>query len=392
MTPAQAQQLTQSGIQALRSGQAAQAHAAFSTLAASPLADADAFMGLGYACQQLQDPASALAAVEAALVRDPHHLRGLCLKAQLLAAAGREREAAATLQWLLRVAPPEAELPPALVQELARARALQAQLAQGFARQLAQVLQAPMAQAEAQGGAASTQRFHEAMDLLTGRRALYWPQPRLFHFPGLPVRSFFPREAFDWLPALEAQTAAIRAELQGLLQQPERFFAPYVARDPNRPSDGGGMAGNADWSACYLWKNGEPVAHTLAACPVTAAALAAVPLVRVPGRAPNVLFSLLRPGAHIPPHHGFVNTRLIVHLPLTVPEGCALRVGADTRAWQEGQALLFDDTLEHEAWNRSQAVRVVLLFEVWRPELSATERELVSVVFKALGPAGDDRL
>jgi len=115
------------------------------------------------------------------------------------------------------------------------------------------------------------------------------------------------------------------------------------------------------------------------------AALQALPLPRIPGRSPNILFSQLRPGAHIPPHHGFVNTRLIVHLPLVAPPGCVFRVGNETRTWAYGKAWAFDDTIEHEAWNTSDQTRVVLLFEVWRPELTAQERALVGSLFEAIG-------
>ena len=100
-----------------------------------------------------------------------------------------------------------------------------------------------------------------------------------------------------------------------------------------------------------------------------------------------MLFSLLRPGARIPPHNGFVNTRLICHLPLIVPESCGLRVGNDTRALVEGKAWLFDDTIEHEAWNGSDRTRVILLFEIWRPEFTEEERRLVSAMFQAIDVA-----
>jgi aspartyl/asparaginyl beta-hydroxylase (cupin superfamily) len=144
------------------------------------------------------------------------------------------------------------------------------------------------------------------------------------------------------------------------------------------------MLNNPAWSAFYLWKDGEIVAEHAARCPKTMRALAGAPLTRVKGRSPAVLFSLLRPGTHIPPHNGFVNTRLICHLPLIVPERCRLRVGNETRSPVEGKAWLFDDTIEHEAWNDSAETRVILLFEIWRPELSAEERKLVSAMFEAI--------
>ena len=105
---------------------------------------------------------------------------------------------------------------------------------------------------------------------------------------------------------------------------------------------------------------------------------------RVANRSPSVLFSLLRPGAHIPAHTGMVNTRLIGHLPLIVPPGCEFRVGNEMRPWVEGKAWMFDDTIEHEAWNRSGETRVILLFEIWRPELTPAERALVDAMFAAI--------
>ena len=108
----------------------------------------------------------------------------------------------------------------------------------------------------------------------------------------------------------------------------------------------------------------------------------------IAGRSPMALFSLLKPGTHIQPHHGLINTRLICHIPLIAPADCALRVGAETRAWREGEALIFDDSIEHEAWNRSNRTRVILLFEIWRPELSIEERASLTALYEAIGAYG----
>jgi aspartyl/asparaginyl beta-hydroxylase (cupin superfamily) len=104
-------------------------------------------------------------------------------------------------------------------------------------------------------------------------------------------------------------------------------------------------------------------------------------LARIPGRAPTVFFSILKAGAHIPPHTGVTNTRTIIHLPLIVPGLCEFRVGGETRAWREGEAIAFDDTIEHEAWNRSDQDRAVLILDVWNPYLSETERALITQSF-----------
>ncbi len=114
-------------------------------------------------------------------------------------------------------------------------------------------------------------------------------------------------------------------------------------------------------------------------CPKTLAALDHVPLTRIKGRAPSILFSMLRPGTRIEPHNGFLNTRLICHVPLIVPPGCFFRVGNEERQWQKGKAWAFDDTIEHEAWNSSDEARVILIFDIWRPNsASGSDLEFIA--------------
>lgn len=105
-------------------------------------------------------------------------------------------------------------------------------------------------------------------------------------------------------------------------------------------------------------------------------------------RSPMALYSLLRPGTHIKPHNGMLNTRLICHLPLITNQACALRVGNETRGWEQGKLLIFDDSIEHEAWNRGDATRIILLFEIWRLEISADERRALTAVFGAISAYG----
>nr|WP_246408392.1 aspartyl/asparaginyl beta-hydroxylase domain-containing protein [Parvularcula dongshanensis] len=207
----------------------------------------------------------------------------------------------------------------------------------------------------------------------------------------MPARQFYDAAAFPWAQALEARTDAIRREALAALSR-RGSFEPYLNATAERAqNEHHAMAGNEDWGAFYLWRDGELVEENAARCPETMAALGDVPLTRVPGRLPSVLFSLLRPGAHIPPHTGFVNTRLICHLPLVVPAGCAFRVGNEVREWREGELMIFDDTIEHEAWNRSASDRLVLLFDVWQPALSETERRQVSALLAAISAYGTSR-
>ena len=118
-------------------------------------------------------------------------------------------------------------------------------------------------------------------------------------------------------------------------------------------------------------------------CPATMAALALAPQPSVIRRSPAAMFSVLQPGTRIPPHTGVSNTRLVVHLPLILPPDCRFRVGNETRAWREREAWVFDDTIEHEAWNDSDQSRTILIFDIWSPLLSEVERELVARVTAA---------
>ena len=120
--------------------------------------------------------------------------------------------------------------------------------------------------------------------------------------------------------------------------------------------------------------------------------MAHVPQPIIAGAGPNAMFSLLAPKAHIPAHVGVNNSRLVCHLPLIVPEGCWFRVGAETRYWEPGEAFVFDDTIEHEALNPSDELRVVFIFDVWHPNLSEVEQEAVRALIEASGPIAGEGL
>jgi aspartyl/asparaginyl beta-hydroxylase (cupin superfamily) len=240
-------------------------------------------------------------------------------------------------------------------------------------------------------GNQGTDRFGHAIDLLLGKRRIYLQQPKQFFFPELPQIQFYDRRMFAWAAALEAQTDLIREELRAVVKA-GTDIVPYIQRQAHRPAfNTRGLLDNPDWGAFYLIKSGAQVVANALRCPGTMAALAAVPLCQIEARTPSVLFSLLRPGARIPPHHGFLNTRLICHLPLIVPPDCALRVGNETRGWREGELVVFDDSIEHEAWNLSQELRVVLIFDIWRPELSETEQTLVAAMLESIDRFGGPR-
>lgn len=234
------------------------------------------------------------------------------------------------------------------------------------------------------GSEAARIRLEHSLEMLKGERQIYQQQPAAFYYPYLAQRQFFEREEFDWVPALEAQTAAIREELIQVLRE-GADFRPYVERHADRPyRDFHGLNEDPSWTALYLLRHGKAVEGNALRFPRTMEALDKVPLTSFGSRTPDALFSRLEPGAHIPPHTGILNCRLICHLPLIVPQGCWFRVGNETRAWEEGKLLIFDDSMEHEAKNPSDKLRIILLFDIWRPELTSEERSAMSAVFDAI--------
>jgi hypothetical protein len=275
----------------------------------------------------------------------------LLARGQDHARAGDARAAASFFAAALRSAAAAGPLPAPLAAELRGAEV--------YLREAASSYQAHLERAVA--GAHAGARLDEALAILLGRKPLQLPhipypqRPSLFHFPGLPQRPFYEREAFGWVPALEEATDRIRGEVEALLTR-GADFRPYVEQEKDRPQrDFHGLQGDPSWTAFYLWKNGAPVGENQERCPRTVEAIRRVPLSAIGSRTPSVFFSLLRPGAHIPPHHGMLNSRLICHLPLIVPPGGWLRVGGEKRPWQEGRVLIFDDSIEHEAMNPAES-------------------------------------
>jgi len=376
--PAEVRLQVQAALAALREGRHAESRRLFEQVVAAGQADASVHLGLAYACLGAQDAAAALAATDRVLAMDPRNLRALLLKADHLQRSGDLRAATGYYQAVVKAASSQGQLPADLAREVARAQAMCQRHAAQFEASLRERL-APLGLEDA-----PAERFAQSLDILFGRRRIYVQEPRNYFFPGLPQVQFYPRADFPWLDAVEAATVDIREELRAVMRE-DGAFAPYVQSVPGRPRpQGNAMLDNPDWGAFYLWKDGAVVPENAERCPRTLAALEGAPLCRLPDRSPSILFSMLRPHTRIPPHNGLVNTRLICHLPLIVPPGCGFRVGNETREWVEGKAWVFDDSIDHEAWNDSDRTRVILLFEIWRPELSERERALVQAMFAAI--------
>jgi aspartyl/asparaginyl beta-hydroxylase (cupin superfamily) len=371
---ANADLLAQQGLDALRGGDGAKARMIFKRLVAEAPANVPRpWLPLAQACRMTGDTAGEVGALQALLRDQPRNIAGLLLMGDRQRVDGDDRAAMVFYTAALNQAAVTREVPTSLHPLLRQAEAFKREASKRFTEHV-----------EAAVSGTMSPRVARSVDLLLGRRELYLQQPSMFYFAGLPQRPFYAREEFAWTAELEAATPAIRAELNAVTEG----FRPYVEGIADRPLPNNPLLDDPAWSALYLWRGGEIVAENAARFPATMAALARLPIPRIAGRSPMALFSRLTPGAHIQPHHGLLNTRLICHLPIVAPSGCELRVGADTHEWCDGELVIFDDSFEHEAWNRGTATRTVLLFEIWKPEIAEAERTDLTRLFEAIDRYG----
>ena len=326
------------------------------------------------------DLAGALAAIDEALSLDPYHFVALLSKGALIERTSGERAAAVIYKNALMIVPPEDELPPPLRSPTERAR-------QVVARTMAALeahLLARTGALKADVPAEARRRFDESVGIFAGRTKVYAQEPLLLHYPRLPAIPFHDRGLFPWFAELEAATDMIRGELEGALAAAKDDFSPYIAYPKGTPVNQWGELNHSPrWSSLHLWRDGVRQEGACELCPRTTALLERLPLADQPGFAPTAMFSALDARTKIPPHTGSTNVRLLCHLPLILPGPARFRVGNETREWKMGEAWVFDDTIEHEAWNDADELRVILIFDIWNPFLDLGERELVKALLKA---------
>lgn len=323
------------------------------------------------------EPERGLASLDRALTIDPDYLPAILMKADVLERLGRPSDSLALYRAIIASGPSTDGLPePAL-----RAFERGFDLVRADDDRRAAALEGPLAGLRAAWPGADLDRARAYAEQRTGRRKVYVQQPVGGHFPYLPALEFFPRDHFPWLAKLEAGTDEIRRELVALLDDGAAGFAPYVAFDRTLPANQWAELNHSRrWSAWFFWKDGERQDENCARCPATTALIESLPLLDLPGKGPTAMFSILDPHTRIPPHTGSSNVRTTIHLPLVVPPGCGFRVGAQTRAFEEGKAWAFDDTIEHEAWNDSDEPRAILILDVWNPLLTEAERAAVRII------------
>ena len=386
----QARSQTAAGMRALQARDGRTAEAALTRAIDMGWPGPDVWVAMSFAKSLLGDMDARLAALENALRIDPASVRARLHYAQALAGAGRPQDAETHFRKGLEDLPGLATRNSEIDQLVEAAYAFLGDTAPTAEPDAEHPVDA-FAREHHVGTGEDDDLFRQSLDILAGRTQAYTSKPTRYLYPGLPSRQFYPLRDFSWTDALAAKTPEIRAELQSLLERQASEatrFAPYVEKAGREGENvSHPLLDNPDWSAFYLIKQGERQDENIALCPQTMAAIDAIGEDARPAPAQSVLFSLLKPGASIPPHHGQFNTRLICHLPIILPGQCGFRVGNETREWKDGEVFIFDDTIEHEAWNHSDAPRYVLIFEVWRPELNARQRHLITELYSMAGAA-----
>ncbi len=326
-------------------------------------ASAEAYNHLGTALQRLGSFDEALACHEAALALIPDYSEALRQRGRALHTLGRVAEAIACHEAALVEAPDDAQTQLALADALAvsdrheeafvcyrNAAGLDPSLATHLSTALGTYAQ--VHEAAAQVGMQRLNRYIGAF--LTNQA-----DARMGMYPGLRSAPFHEAAQLPGALALERNFAAIREEIKGLAA------AEFQA-------EAEGLMGHGSWDVFLFYERSRKNEENCARCPVITRIIESSNTVRT--QAGLLYVSKLAPGTHIKPHRGPTNLRLRCHLGITIPAGdCGLKVGGETRRWQEGRCLVFDDSLEHEAWNHTAEPRIVLIIDFWHPDLTPTE-------------------
>jgi aspartyl/asparaginyl beta-hydroxylase (cupin superfamily) len=376
LDPMSSSAIERNADRAAAAGDFATARAMLEQAVEAESASAALWLKLAAARRASGDPAAALAAVERGLALSPLDFSALLFRATLLDMLGDER-AGKEFGHALAQAPPEDQIPASMKRAMQRAR----ERWEGYQASVEAAL-LPHIPDDLAGS--ERRRLERFVTNRSHRTRRFHQQPADFDYPELPEIEFHDRGNFPFLSELEAATDAIRAEFEQLIAAEAAEIVPYIQYPDHVPLMQWKELNASDkWQAIHLLKNGDKVESNARHCPKTMAILEGIPQPRIRGASPNAMFSLLAPQTHIPPHTGVANTRLVCHLPLIVPPDCGFRCGDSRREWTLGEAFVFDDTIEHEAWNDSNQLRVVLILDLWAPALTDAERAIITSMIEA---------
>lgn len=209
-----------------------------------------------------------------------------------------------------------------------------------------------------------------------GARLLHLVERFVIASSSVPTTPFLPLETFEWIPVLESGWRTLRAELDGILS-----YRDDLPNFQDISVDQASITADDGWKTYFFFAYGFRSDANGARCPRTAALLGSIPGLT------TAFFSILSPGKHIGLHRGPWRGVLRYHLALKVPDppsAAGITVDRETAHWEEGRSLLFDDGYDHEAWNDTDGVRVVLFVDVIRP-LRPPADQLNRALIRAIG-------
>lgn len=346
-------------------------------------ADLAALEKFGLACERAGQLARADEALRRVLEVDPARSVSRLLLGFVEHRLGHELAALVHMQWAFRQAKQRGEwrdlrsVPPWLADHVRGAGAF-------ISRHLPDRLRRGL-----EGASGDTTRVRRFIRGQLGLERLASQDPRQAPkkhlLPDLPASPWLDLALFPWAQRLREAFPDILAEYLAVAGGGDGFEPFLDFKSAEQAAKYLSTTGPApEWNAFFFYRHGVRNEENCRRCPKTAALLESLPLIRLPGTTPEICFSVLTPGSHILPHRGDSNLRSVVHLGLVIPPECVLKVAGEERSWQPGEVLAFDDTYEHEAWNRSGSTRGILLMDAWNPHLTDVERAVLPKVFAAI--------
>jgi aspartate beta-hydroxylase len=325
---------------------------------------AEAHSHIAAVLQHLKRPIEALIHVDQALSIAPELLDARINRAAILHVLGRTKEAIEQFEAIIAEAPQSAAAQGGLATALEavgreheafvhyrNAARIHPQWTKALDRAL--IAFASRHPAVAQAGMQRLNAFMKAMVLNHGN-------PRMGTYPGLTARPFHDRALFPITQALQAQFSTIRNEIAGLA---DAVFSPELESH---------LMERGAWDVFMFYERGRKNAENCDRCPTITKIIESHNTLRT--QAGILYVSKLVPQSHIRAHRGPTNIRIRCHLGIQIPQGdCAIRVRDEVRRWREGECLIFDDSLEHESWNHTDESRIVLIVDVWHPDLTPAE-------------------
>ncbi len=372
--------MNKAAMRAMAAGDMKGAQAMLLEALARDQANISLWLNLSIARRELADLDGAFAALREVLKLDSRNFHALLMHAALLDRLGQTVPAAAAYGIALVQAPPDQYFDAPTRKAVERARSVHGK----YIGELGNFIRDRAAGSSDQCTPVERRRIQAFIGTTLRTRKRYQQEPMEYYYPGLPSIEFYERGEFPWLADFETTTGSIQQELARVLVEDEAGFGPYINYEDHMPLDQWRELNKSPrWSAFHFYKLGKLDEERRNRAPATVQAVRRLPQAEVDLRSPTAMFSVLQPKTRIPPHTGVANFRLVVHLPLVLPEGCGFRVGGEERAWRLGEAWVFDDTIEHEAWNDSDQTRIILICDIWSPRLSGEERAAIRAVISA---------